>query len=326
MPTRVVEHAIVESPLQFLSALEQAARTDGAGTGQGARTIIFARESGAMAAFLDNFQEAWLPARTTVVRSKARRDCFDGAHLVYLGDPCSGAVQRALTTVPPGRLPKLAVLDDGLSTIPVLHRLAATRKPLQRPRQQLSASRLALSAAATARIRRHLRAGMAWATVMPVPEPVSQSWTGAGGTFRRHSFEHLRGLPLPRHTGSRTIVLGSALAVDGLIDPRHYRTWVDSVRATGPIEYHPHRREKAAFLAELAASDGVTIAEAVLPVELRLVDMPAGTTVHALPSSALVSLPLLSPAAQYVGTSIQKAWWTGRAGDRVRRELNATVA
>lgn len=318
--------ALVESPLQFLSALETAA-TDFDGP---ALTVV-AREARGMVAFLDAFGHDWLPRHTRVVRGPARRVDLGRAAGLLLGDPCSGAIQKAVATVPLRHLPPLTILDDGLATVPVMDRLLTSRRHLRRPRQRLSASRMALSAAVSDRIRRHLRqgpprAGLTWSTALPVPPELEQALVGAGGRLQRHRFEWLRSLPLGRATAAPRIVLGSALVADRLIDGRPYRAWLDAIRADGPIEYHPHRREHSAFLSELAADGDVTIASAALPVELRLVGLPGGTTVHSLPTSALVSLPLLSPDARYFVTPIRKSWWTGRAGDRVRRELNEAVS
>ena len=91
--TRMASVAFVESPLQFLSALESHEPTED--------LLIRARASAkGMTSFLDAFDPAWLPKNVRLERDGAkpgllRKTTFDR---IYLGDACSGQVLSSENT------------------------------------------------------------------------------------------------------------------------------------------------------------------------------------------------------------------------------------
>ena len=109
---RLTAVAFVESPLQFLSALESHEPTED--------LLIRARASAkGMTSFLDAFDPAWLPKNVRLERDGARpgllrKTTFDR---IYLGDACSGQVHKALALAYlERRMPEVVILDDGLAT------------------------------------------------------------------------------------------------------------------------------------------------------------------------------------------------------------------
>src|SRR5699024_888395 len=102
------------------------------------------------------------------------------------------------------------------------------------------------------------------------------------------------------------------------------RAWIgDLVDTHGSITYYPHRRETDTFLTDLARDDRVRIKHVGLPIELRLVNLPPGSTIRSLPSTAAVSLAVLNPDVTISVTEIPAHWWTGASPDSLRKSLNA---
>lgn len=313
--------AFVESPLQFLSALESREPKED--------LLIRARASAkGMTSFLDAFDPSWLPKNVRLERVGAkpgllRKTAFDR---IYLGDACSGQVHRALALAYlERRMPEVVILDDGLATYSAIEILTAKRGPLVRPRQQLKASRTVMAAHVADRLRGLATVGkLRWHTALPVSKPLRKAFLMIGGEITRHGFEHLQTLPTGGSHPRDNPVIGSSLAADGLISPNSYRAWVDDLIDThGSITYYPHRRETEEFLADLADDERVRIKNVGLPIELRLINLPPKSTIRSLPSTAAVSLAVLNPDVTIDVTEIPKKWWTGASPDSLRESLNA---
>ncbi|MCQ9367484.1 hypothetical protein NQ038_04130 [Brevibacterium sp. 50QC2O2] len=344
-------HAFVESPLQFLSVLE-ARLIDEA-------LIVHARTQAAgMTGFLAQFPIDRLPSGV-VVEAEAPGQDVSPARLprtsgrVLVGDVLSGSFQRRLLGSLPAVPRELVMVDDGLATIGAARSLTRRRPaPLVRSRLDASPARRALGLATAVVLRRLMRAGrLRWVSAMKVDKRLARDFTGAGGRLARHRFEWARGLNLGDDTSEDaaeppTVILGSALAADGLIDQDAYASWVaDQVRTAdqrtvdqsttdqsttdqttepqaGQCVYYPHRRQSPELLDRLAHIPGLTIAAPGLPVELRLAHSPKHTRVCSLPSTAVTTLPLVMRAPRVEVDPIPAAWWTGRGPDSTRRELN----
>ncbi len=313
--------AFVESPLQFLSALESHEPNED--------LLIRARASAkGMTSFLDAFDPAWLPKNVSLERDGAkpgvlRKSAFDR---IYLGDACSGQVHKALALAYlERRMPEIVILDDGLATYSTIEILTAKRGPLVRPRQKLKASRTIMAAHVADRLRGQATVGrLRWHTALPVAKPLRKAFLKSGGEITRHRFEHLQTLPTGGSHPRDNPVIGSSLAADGLIAEKDYRAWVDSiVDAHGSITYYPHRREADEFLADLARDERVRIKHVGLPIELRLINLPPDSTIRSLPSTAAVSLAVLNPDVTIDVTEVPAKWWTGAAPDSLRKTLNS---
>ena len=319
--TRMTSVAFVESPLQFLSALESHEPTED--------LLIRARASAkGMTSFLDAFDPAWLPKNVRLERDGAkpgllRKTTFDR---IYLGDACSGQVHKALALAYlERRMPEVVILDDGLATYSAIEILTAKRGPLVRPRQKLKASRAVMAAHVADRLRGLATVGkLRWHTALPVAKPLRNAFLKSGGEITRHRFEHLQTLPTGGSHPRDNPVIGSSLAADGLIDAFAYRAWVDYIIDThGSITYYPHRRETDEFLADLGRDERVRIKNLGLPIELRLINLPPDSTIRSLPSTAAVSLAVLNPDVTIDVTEIPTQWWTGASPDSLRQSLNA---
>lgn len=318
--------AFVESPLQFLSALE--AHTASGDPEASGKLLIRARGNAkGMTSFLDAFDESWLPGSVRLEREGAKQGVLRTRtpDRICLGDACSGQVHKALSLAYlERRLPEVVILDDGLATYSTIEILSSGRRPLIRPRQTLKPSRTVMAAYVADRLRGLAVAGrLRWHTALPVPECLDEQFTETGGRITRHRFEFLQTLPTGGSHPRDNPVIGSALAADGLISTAAYRSWLDGIIADGPITYYPHRRESEEFLADLGRDPRVRIKHVGLPIELRLVNLPANSTIRSLPSTAVVSLTMLNPDVTIDVTEIPAEWWTGSAPDSLRTSLNS---
>lgn len=319
--TGLASVAFVESPLQFLSALESHEPTED--------LLIRARASAkGMTSFLDAFDTDWLPKNVRLERDGAKPKLLRKTHFdrIYLGDACSGQVHKALALAYlERRMPEVVILDDGLATYSTIEILTAKRGSLVRPRQKLKASRTVMAAHVADRLRGLATVGkLRWHTALPVAKPLRTAFLKVGGEITRHKFEHLQTLPTGGSHPRDNPVIGSSLAADGLIDAMAYRAWVgDIIDAHGSITYYPHRRETEEFLADLARDDRVRIKNLGLPIELRLINLPPDSTIRSLPSTAAVSLAVLNPEVTIDVTEIPAKWWTGASPDSLRQSLNA---
>lgn len=320
--------AWIESPLQFLSALE--ARAEGE-----FMELQVRGDASGMQSFLKSFETRWLPAEVTLRTAMARPEVparppqatvTRARHPVRLlvGDFCSGRFQSALANGSLGRPEHITLIDDGLATEHAVRLLTTTYPtPLRRARQQLSPTRAALAYSTALNLRSALRSGrMSWTTALPLPGYLIAAFTALGGTVARHDFERLRSLDLPAPDLHDEIVLGSSLAVDGLIHDDAYMSWVETATAGRTCAYLPHRREKPEDLARIAALPGVTVLAPGLPVELRLASAPRGARLLSLPTTAASTLRLTMDSPQIEVTPIPPSWWTDAAPDGLRRALN----
>ncbi|WP_029088106.1 hypothetical protein [Brevibacterium album] len=354
MPRTPAVHALVESPFQFLSALEALhavagpADVQAGGRGTGQRAVVHVRaEARGMGDFLDRFPTVLLPAGVSVSRSlpTAAQLVREGAERLLLGDLCSGRIQRILLE---GwflrRLPRITVLDDGLATLSVMRQLVAGPGPLERPRQRLDPVRRQLSSAFAARLRGLAGKGRVdWFTALRPDAGLTADVRSAGILVHPHTFELARtrgtGLaalpaadappgapagsaaePAPASPAEApAVVIGSAMAADGLVRAESYEAWLREVAAARPAVYFPHRRETAEALDRIACIPGLTVESAGLPLELRLSALPAGAQVHSVPSTAVVGLSTMHPGAAFVLRDVPGDWWTEDAPHGFRR-------
>lgn len=314
----------VESPLQMLSAIE----AHGAGL-LGRRTTIHPRGG---TAGMDTTLRALMGQAPLGVRfgdaglqvppARSR-----GTNRWVTGDAFSGRIQREL--VGPIRADEVVIIDDGLATVKLLDMLTGDRPtPLVRPRAPRSTARTTLGLAAWYRLRSLARQGRLMAlTALPIGRGVEEAFRGLGGHLEHHRFEWLGTQPVEEQFFEPTIVVGSAMAADGLIDPVPYLEWVFEQTEDGPVGYFPHRREEPGFLARLAAHPLVTVHPNTIPVEMRLRGLRHGQNVRALPSTVLPSLRLLlgPNRVRIIGQPVPGSWWTDAASAGLRAHLSSSL-
>lgn len=311
--------ALVESPLQFITAIEALKDSPAA-------VIHWREDAKGMAAFMDAFRPEWLPAGvTTHAGMPDLRTQFEGRILV--GDLCSGRIQKQLTDGYFARyLPPITILDDGLSTVAVVRQLMQSAQPLQRPRTAVSPLRLPLSAFVTSRLRGLARKGrLTWFTALITDRPMLDRVRATGLHVETHGFEYVRALEAAESPPTRTVIIGSAMAADGLIDESAYRAWIESAAEEAPLTYYPHRREDARFLSALAHDSRIHVKEAGLPLELRLSSLTHGTRIKSLPSTAAFSLALLNCEADITVTAVPPSWWLPAAPQAFRISAHTTA-
>lgn len=314
----------VESPLQLLSAIE----AHGAGL-LGTSSRIHPREGttvldATLAELVAQSPEGVSfasPAGTPPAPGSA------GSRRWVTGDAYSGRIQRAL--LGPLGTQEIIIIDDGLATLGLVKALIREEPTaLVRPRSAAGAARRALGIACWYRLRALARAGRLLVfTALPVDPQVSNAFLALGGHLESHGFEWLNTRPVPARIPEPTVVVGSAMAADGLIKEEPYLHWLHSLAQDGPIAYFPHRRESAGFLNRLSAHDAITVREHTIPIEMRLRALRSGQVVRALPSTALPSLRLVlgGSGVRITGKDIPAAWWNPAASPGLRSHLSSSL-
>ncbi|WP_417235319.1 hypothetical protein [Arthrobacter sp.] len=314
----------VESPLQMLSAIE----AHGAGL-LGRRTTIHPRggTAGMDTTLRTLMGQAPLGVRFGEAGLQVPPARSRGVNRWVTGDAFSGRIQREL--MGPIRADEVVIIDDGLATVKLLDILTSNRPvPLVRPRAPRSAARTALGLAAWYRLRSLARSGRLMAlTALPIHVEVDEAFRSLGGHLEHHRFEWLSTQPVAEQFVEPTIVVGSAMAADGLIRPEPYLDWVIEQTEDGPVGYFPHRREEPGFLDRLAAHPLITVHPNTIPVEMRLRGLRHGQSVRALPSTVLPSLRLLlgPNRVRIIGQPVPGPWWTPAASDALRTHLSSSL-
>jgi hypothetical protein len=255
-----------------------------------------------------------------------RRAALAAHEPVWLvGDAFSGLFQA--TALLRRGLERVVLADDGLATLDLARRLAA-REPLVRMRSDAGGPRRQLGAVAARRLR-HLaaRGRVTLFTALPLDPAVRAQLTAQGFVVARNDFAWLASAPVGDAPTEPTVVIGSSLAADGLVDADAYVAWVGGLAADGPLRYLPHRRQAPELLARIGELPGVTLDSAQAPVELRLRGMTAPQRVVSLPSTAAVLLTtILRPRGVPVTPhAVEDDWWTSRATPGLRTHLSGVL-
>ncbi|WP_051415361.1 hypothetical protein [Nocardiopsis sp. CNT312] len=312
--------AWVESPLQFLAAVEAYASGDLSTHG-----IVMLRQDApglsAIHAELRRLHPAVQPAALARRPARPRSDDYTWV----LGDPFSGRVQRALLKAARCRL---VLVDDGVSLWHLLRLLSdPSPRALVRARVRRTLPRIALGRS-TARVLRTAAAEgrLTVFTMLPLPEDLLSAAEASGIRVVRHDFPLLRSLPEEKLPDEERIVLGTALVNDGLLRMPAYLSWVGDQTARGTIAYYPHRREDPRVLARLAEDGRVRLVKPGLPVELALRGLGSGHEIRSLPSTALVALRRLVRGASVGAQEVADGWWTRSAPRRLRSDVALTAS
>ncbi|GAB2467174.1 hypothetical protein GCM10027063_04660 [Promicromonospora xylanilytica] len=313
--------ALVESPLQLLCTVEAHAAGHG-----GAPTHVHVRDDvPALGAALDAVRGFGLPDGVEVAMAGRRAALAAHEPIWLVGDAFSGLFQA--TALVRCGLERVVLVDDGLATLELARRLAA-REPLVRMRSGAGAPRRQLGAAAARRLR-HLAAQgrVTFFTALPLEPAIRTNLAAQGFTVVRNDFSWLASVPVGDAPTEPTVVIGSALAADGLVDPGAYVSWVAGLAADGPVRYLPHRRQTPELLARLTAVRDLVVDTAQAPVELRLRGMATPQRVVSLPSTAAVLLTtILAPrAVEVTAVPVADDWWTSRATPGLRAHLSSVL-
>ncbi len=315
-----VAGALVESPLQLLCTVEAHA----AGYG-GTETHVHVRDDvPALGDALSAVRQLTLPEGLTFDLA-GRRSALTAREPVWLvGDAFSGLFQA---TAPLRRPERIVLVDDGLATLE-LCRLLVRRDPLVRIGSPARAPRRRLGAVAAGRLRSLAADGRVTIfTALPLGPDLTTGLRAQGFDVRPNRFGWLTAQPADAAMPEPTIVVGSAMAADGLIDPDRYVDWIRSLAKEGALRYLPHRRQTPELLAALAEIDGVTVDAPGAPVEIRLRGLRPGQRVLSLPSTSTILLTtIISPLGVPVtALDVPADWWTPRASAEHRAHLTSVV-
>lgn len=315
-----VAGALVESPLQLLCTVEAHA----AGYG-GTDTNVHVRDDvPALGDALSAVRGLALPEGLTFDLA-GRRSALTAREPVWLvGDAFSGLFQA---TVPLRRPERVVLVDDGLATLE-LCRLLVRSDPLIRIGKPARAPRRRLGAVAAGRLRSLAADGRVTIfTALPLSPDLATGLRAQGFDVRPNRFGWLAAQPADESMPEPTIVVGSGMPADGLIDPDRYLDWIRSLAEEGALRYLPHRRQTPELLAALASIDGVTVDAPGAPVEIRLRGLRSGQRVISLPSTSTILLTtIISPLGVPVtALDVSADWWTQRASADHRAHLTSVV-
>ncbi|GII99585.1 hypothetical protein Slu03_19630 [Sediminihabitans luteus] len=241
-----------------------------------------------------------------------------------VGDAFSGSFQSRLAAG--GGPARLVLVDDGLATLALADVLLAADRPVQRVGSSHHRLRRALGLRTARRLRALAADGrLTLFTAMPLGEDAARL-ADSGITVVRDDLGWLRSRPAAAPVPEATVVLGSGLVADGLVDPDAYVAWVGRVVAEGPVRYLPHRRHDRAVTRRVAAL-GATVEAPGAPAEIRLRSLGEGQRVLMLPSTALVLLgsTLAGSGADVVGVPVPAGWWTRDASPALRAHLSSVL-
>ncbi|EFG46860.1 hypothetical protein HMPREF0183_1859 [Brevibacterium mcbrellneri ATCC 49030] len=303
--------AIVESPLQFLAALE----THKAST-------LFCYDSATMRDFVEKLPLSFL-ADITVKWGLPPTRTFTAAQNVIVGDLNSGSFQLLLVRAR-GKLPALTVVDDGRATITAFENVVS-KAPLVRSRVSNSVVRTGLGHVASRILYAHAQRGhITWFTALTLNDSLRTRVENAGVRIESHSFSTIRSFPWDDLPTSGPFVIGSAMVADGVIDEDSYFCWLENL-GLDQFAYIAHRRESSAFLNRVGSIPGATVYAAGLPVEIRLSHAQAGSEVYSLPTTATETLPLTMDAPKIKTTFVPDDWWKPNVTMKTKMELNTAV-
>jgi hypothetical protein len=312
----VIREAWIESPLQFINAVEYSVATS-------SDVAITVR------AGVPGLDEAagvlgpQLPRRVAVrgSRRSVAGSPFARARTRLIGDAYSGQF-RAIVAATGTR--DLVIVDDGTSSLAMASQLERGAGLVRMGQRENPVMRL-LGAATTRRLRRSMADGDVEVFSAYAADDRLDRLVELGARVRGNEYAWLRSLRLPSETrlSADSVVLGTALVDDGLIDMERYCRWLRRlVRESGPIEYLPHRRETDASLARYRTISGLEVRPSGLPAEIAVRARSDLRRVVTLPSSAVATLSAVMPeGVELVVSPIPDSWWTPVADDRVRAVL-----
>ncbi|MFW2512577.1 hypothetical protein ACNI3K_02245 [Demequina sp. SO4-13] len=310
-------HAWVESPLQFLNAVEYAHACD-------AETVIHLRRDISTLTRMATLLKPHLPAAVSVVPGgrSAVLSRFALSSERVLGDAYSGQV-RAVLAGAGGR--RCVIVDDG-SVMLALGKQLADGRPLQRPGNDEGWSMRRLGALATRRIRRGIARGTVEIFTAYGSRAPFRELARLGARVTKNSYGWVREIQLEATRGLRpTVVVGAALVPDGHLRAEPYLAWLRERAAAGEVTYIPHRRERGPWLDSIASIPGLAVLHPGLPIEVVLA-AASDTVGHVvtMPSSVVATLrTVLAPEVSLEVRVIPSEWWSDSASPTLRAMIEA---
>jgi hypothetical protein len=204
-----------------------------------------------------------------------------------IGDAFSGQFRLTSAVL---RARSLTLLDDGSQATAIVDTLVG-RTSFARPHRRESAVLDTLGILARDRMLSLAARGLLEiATAFEFGEVRTSLLSDQRIPVTSHRFDWVRRTARTISVPGNRVLLGSALPTDGRMPVDRYLRWVRSEAADSPLVYLPHRREAAAVLAAVVATDGVRIFDSGLPVELVLAGAQEPLEVITLPTSARTTL------------------------------------
>ncbi len=310
-----VAHAWVESGLQFLNAVEYAHE-------HGVELAVHPRRGVRQLDATIAALRSALPATISIrrPRSHAILSPWAWAKKRILGDGFSGQLRLALLV--PRR--SLVLIDDGSIMVDLLC-LLATQAPLRRPGQREGPIKRWLGGRASRRLSQALRHGDLEIFTAYADHEAAQLLASKGAQLRPNRFRWLRQLPGEASVQAESIVVGSALAVDGYVDTNRYAEWVRETAEENTL-YMPHRRESPEFLDYIEHTLGVSVYRGLLPLEVEAAMASRLRRVIGLPSSVVASLKALGlTSVSFEFSRVPEEWWLETADFEFRSFINGLV-
>jgi len=310
--------AWVESPLQFLNALEYAHAT-------GEPLHIIPRANVVqLADTLDAVKDA-LPTNVTVA-APARRiseTVFMRSRSRLVGDAHSGQVRAALAR---GGLGDLVLVDDGSTALALMEQVAG-RKALRRPGVTEAPVTRALGAVVSRHLHKAAKTGELQLFTAYGDAKAASELACLGARVVSNTYDWLRSIDVEASLpGVRTVVVGSALVLDKWIEDGPYLEWVASLSAPDSV-YVAHRRENSGFLERVTATTGIRVIRPAIPIELLVATSESVRRIVTLPSSVVATLEHAVPAGVAIDVMpIGESWWKPGVDPAFRRLLDEVVA
>jgi hypothetical protein len=310
--------AWVESPLQFLNAVEYAHST-------GEALHIIPRANVVQLADTIAAVANALPTNVTVAAParKISGTLFMHSRCRLVGDAHSGQVRAALAR---GRVGDLVLVDDGSTALALMGQVAG-RKALHRPGVPEPPVARALGAIVSRHLHKAARKGDLRLFTAYGDAKAASEMASLGARVMSNTYDWLRSIALDDALpGVRTVVVGSALVLDKWIQARPYLEWVASLSAPDSV-YVAHRREDSDFLERVTATTGIRIIRPDIPIELLVATSESVRRIVTLPSSVVATLEHAVPAGLAIDVMpIGESWWMPGVDPAFRHLLDEVVA
>lgn len=285
--------ALIGSPYQLLGLAEAAA----AGVVD-RPAVLYLGEVEEIAAVIGAFGDLFGDVRGAEPVAIARAATRGGP--LVLGDLHSRVGQTILLEP---TVSEVVVLEDGAGTHRALRAVAGGAViPRRAHHDRSSWARRAVATSKLMRLAARGRVTIVAGAAMTTD--VSDRLQQLGFGVFEHEFVRTRRTTVDLEGGRRVrrLVLGSALAADGLVDALAYERWVSDQLADDRTWFLPHRREPGRVERTVPVSG--------LPAELVVQAIPALTEVVTLPSTVALSLPrCTSPQVDVRVVPVPRAWW-----------------
>ena len=309
--------AWIESPLQFVNAVEYAFATE-----EPLRVIPRA-STPQLSGVVESLRDS-LPPQVTLApeAGQASATLFVRSRAILIGDAHSGQVRATLAA---SFARDVVMVDDGSAMLAAMDQVAR-RRPMKRPGVDETALAKTLGSVASHRLHRAARRGRLQVFTAYSQSAPARSLASIGAAVSGNTYGWLRSLDAGHGiAGVKTIVAGSALVVDGLIAEEPYLEWVQ-VHAVPDAVYVAHRREQDAFLERVTSMTGLPVVHPDVPLEFLAAASASLERIATLPSSVLATLVHAVPPGVTVDvTPVADEWWMPGADAAMKHLLEAVM-